>query len=134
MVAVAVVVVFHPVVACSFAGFLGFVLVMVLMRVLIVAHRTFFVSVGVFHPGVARSLALFLGRVLIVVFVRVHVVADVVLFAVLVAVFVAVFVAVVVMVCASHGSNGHAERFHVFCLELEHVFAGFEVVHGNHGA
>ena len=105
---------FHPVVACSFAGFLSLKLLVVFVSIFVMADTVSVVVVFFLNPHVASSLAGFLGLVLAVIFVRAHVVAD----SVFVAVFVAVGTVVVMMVSASHGSDGHGEGFHVFCFEL----------------
>ena len=126
---------FHPVVSSSLAGFLVFVFVVVFVRVLIVTDSGM-VIVIFFHPKVASGLTGFLVFVFVVVLVSVHVVTHTVLivfvFAVLVVLVVLVVlivIVVVMVVSATHGGNGHLERFHlIFGFKLQHVGALFEMI------
>ena len=103
--------VFHPEVPCSFACFLGFVLVVVFVSRCVVANALMFVVV--------------------VVMVVVVVVMVVVL-----ALFVVVVVAMVVsmVVSAGHGGHGHGEGLHVFGLKFKDILAFFEMIDGHHGS
>ena len=86
-----------------------------------------------FHPKVASGLTGFLVFVFVVVLMGVHVVTHTVLivfvFAVLVVPVVLIVIVVVMVVSATHGGNGHLERFHlIFGFKLQHVGALFEMI------
>ena len=95
--------VFHPEVPCSFACFLGFVLVVVFVSRCVVANALMFVVFVV----MVVVLALFVVAVVAVV--------------------------VSMVVSAGHGGHGHGEGLHVFCFKLEDIFTFFEMVHGHRG-
>ena len=95
--------VFHPEVPCSFACFLGFVLVVVFVSGCVVANALMFVVV----------------------------VVTVVVLALFMVVVVAMVVSMVVS--AGHGGHGHGEGLHVFGLKFKDILAFFEMIDGHHG-
>ena len=127
---------FHPHVSCSFTFFFSGV-IRVGMAGCIVAVVTFVFVVFVFyHPHEAGCFAVCF-IVDVIVGMVVHIVTNTVSFlamfvTVLITVFISMVTVVVVCVSTKHLEDGHCEVFWVICVELNDVFALFQVEDRDH--
>ena len=121
---------FHPHVACSFTFLFGCVICVGVAGRVVAIVTFMFIVIVFFHPHEAGCFTVCFV-VDVVVGVVVHVVADTVsFFAMFVTVFVSmVTVVTVVVMCVStkHLEDSHCEIFWVVCVELDDIFAFFQV-------
>ena len=127
---------FHPHVSCSFTFFFSGV-IRVGMAGCIVAVVTFVFVVFVFyHPHEAGCFAVcFIVDVIVGMVVQIvtNTVSFLAMFVtVLITVFISMVTVVVVCVSTKHLEDGHCEVFWVICVELNDVFALFQVEDRDH--